>query len=158
MACQDLLVFMVVVGAFAIESSPSPVPPKASSPSKTPSPSSPASSLKSPSIKSSSQSSNGSSFSPSKSDEGVPNLSHPRSPNSYSSSSSPSPSQSDNPNTNKGYSSEVESPEEDLLDIGGLTTSLAVSSTSYWQLVYIISDLLGFTCSLSAFLVGHPHY
>ncbi|TYI40839.1 hypothetical protein ES332_A02G191300v1 [Gossypium tomentosum] len=46
------------------------------------------------------------------SDEGVPNSSHPGSPNSYSSSSSPSPNKSDNPNTNKGYSSEVESPEE----------------------------------------------
>ncbi|XP_016719076.1 putative uncharacterized protein DDB_G0290521 [Gossypium hirsutum] len=97
MACQDLvvvvaLVFMVVVGAFAIESSPSPVPSKASSPSKSPSPSSPASSPKSPSIMSPSQSSNGSSF-------------HHQSPTKDL-------SQSDNPNTNKGYSSEVESPEE----------------------------------------------
>ncbi|TYH28998.1 hypothetical protein ES288_A02G188900v1 [Gossypium darwinii] len=117
MACQDLvvvvaLVFMVVVGAFAIESSPSPVPSKASSPSKSPSPSSPTSSPKSPSIMSPSQSSNGSSFSPSKSDEGVPNSSHHGAPNSSSSSSSPSLSQSDNPNTNKGYPSEVESPGE----------------------------------------------
>ncbi|KAB2094606.1 hypothetical protein ES319_A02G170600v1 [Gossypium barbadense] len=117
MACQYLLVvvalvFMVIVGAFAVETSPSSVPSKASSPWKSPFPSSPASSPKSPSIKSLSQSSNGSYFSPSKSDERVPNSSHPGPPNSSSSSSSPSPSQSDNPNANKGYSSEVESPEE----------------------------------------------
>ncbi|KAG8497499.1 hypothetical protein CXB51_008689 [Gossypium anomalum] len=66
----------------------------------------------SPSIKSPSQSSNGSSFSPSKSEEGVPNSSHPGAPNSSSSTSSLSPSLSDNPNTNKGYSSEVEFLEE----------------------------------------------
>ncbi|KAK5843617.1 hypothetical protein PVK06_006075 [Gossypium arboreum] len=87
MACQDLLlvvalIFMVVVGAFAVESSPSPVPSKASSPLK--SVSSLVSSPKSPSIKSQSQSSNGSSLSPS----------------------------NDNPNANKEYSSELESPEE----------------------------------------------
>ncbi|KAH1113495.1 hypothetical protein J1N35_006873 [Gossypium stocksii] len=117
MACQDLLVvvtlvFMVFVGVFAVESSPSPVPSKASSPSKSPSTSSPASSPKSPSIKSPSQSSNSYSFSQSKSDEGAPKSSHPGAPKSSSSSSSPTPSQSDNPNANKGYSSEVESPEE----------------------------------------------
>ncbi|KAG8497487.1 hypothetical protein CXB51_008707 [Gossypium anomalum] len=42
MACQDLifrvaLVYMVVVGVFVVESSPSPVPSKASSLSKSPS-------------------------------------------------------------------------------------------------------------------------
>ncbi|KAB2036745.1 hypothetical protein ES319_D03G023200v1 [Gossypium barbadense] len=117
MACQDLvvvvaLVFMVVVGAFAVESSPLPVPSKASSPSKSPSPSSSVSSPKSPSIKSPSQYSNGSIFSPSKSHEEALKSSHPGAPKSSSSSSSPNPSQSDNPNANKGYSSEVESPEE----------------------------------------------
>ncbi|KAB2036746.1 hypothetical protein ES319_D03G023300v1 [Gossypium barbadense] len=97
MACQDLvvvvaLVFMVVVGAFAVESSPSPVPSKASLPSKSPSPSSPVSSPKSPSIKSSSQYSNGSFFSQSKSYEEAPKSSHPDAPKSSSSSSSPNPS------------------------------------------------------------------
>ncbi|XP_017629211.1 uncharacterized protein LOC108472215 [Gossypium arboreum] len=106
------LVFMVVVGVFAVESPPSPVPSKTSSPLKPPSASSLASSPKSTSIKSLLQPFNSSSFSQSKSDEGDPKSSHIGSPKSSSSSSSPSPSQSDNPNTNKGYSFEVESPEE----------------------------------------------
>ncbi|KAK8304899.1 hypothetical protein V6Z11_D03G023800 [Gossypium hirsutum] len=132
MACQDLvvvltLVFMVVVGAFHVESSPSPVLSKASSPSKSPSSSSPVSSPKSPSIKSLSQSSNGSSFSPSKSHEGAPKSSHPGAPKSSSSSSFPNPSQSDNPNANKGYSSEVESPEV----VSSLPSPTANNEVSY---------------------------
>ncbi|TYI40841.1 hypothetical protein ES332_A02G191500v1 [Gossypium tomentosum] len=115
MAYQDFvvvaLVFMAVVGVFAIDSSTSPAPSKASSPSKPLSSSSPASSPKIFSIKSLSQSSNSPSLSPSKSDEIAPKSSHSAAPKSSSSSYSPSLSKSGNPKAKKGFNRDVESPE-----------------------------------------------
>ncbi|XP_012466357.1 uncharacterized protein LOC105784972 [Gossypium raimondii] len=98
MACQDLavvaLVFIVAVGAFATDKSPSPTPSKASSPAKSPSSSSSTSSTKS------------------SSDGRAPKSSPVGAPKSFSSSSSPGHSKSGSPESKEGFSFDAESVED----------------------------------------------